>query len=308
MYQFSLSFKGFDGDLEKRQDEIRSKFLELIHYDRTPGGKLVVEKIEETEIDGLPARRYFVRKSQWDPQPVYEIPPATTPNGLTVLAFHGHGTKPFSGIYDYIPGLARRGYRVLIPILFGTMERETKGMKPDLKNMCREWEIEAHVLGPSLLGVRLYDASLSLALAMELDGVDRERIGCMGLSMGGELAIYLPAIEQRIRAIVSAGFLSTFPNFMLKIRGCQCYSIRDWPAYFDMPDIASCIAPRPLQIQKGLEDPCFDHQDVGRAFTHLKEVYQQFGVEGNTEYRSYPGKHCLNLDLADAWLREHLAV
>lgn len=306
MQGFSLSFQGYEGDLRKRQDEVRAKLLELIHYERTPSGKINVEISSEDELDGLKKRRYLVTRGEWEPQPIYEIFAPGRENGITLVTLHGHGDDPFTGIYDYVYGFARRGYRVVMPILYGKMERETKNLKPDWRDICREWSIEADALGVTLLAARLYDAHLAYDLSLELAGVDPKRIGCAGLSMGGELSLYLTATEPGIRACVSAGYLSTFAIFLLKMGGCQCYSICDWPRYFEMSDIAACVAPRPLQIQKGIDDPCFDPEDVEKAFRCLHDVYCRFGVPEACEYRTYSGSHCLNQDLADSWLRRHL--
>ncbi len=307
MHESCLSFKGYGGDYRQRRSEVLAKFLELIAYDRTPSGRVTAKLSSQDEVGELTRRRYLVRKGDWDAQPIYEVVPPAGGNGATIVTLHGHGNDPFSGIYDYVYGFARRGYRVVMPILFGTMERETKGLKPDWRNMCREWSIEADALGISVLGARLHDARLAYDLCKRLEGVDPGRIGCAGLSMGGELSLYLAAVEPGIRACVSAGFLSTFQSLLLRMRNCQCYSIRDWPRYFDMPDIAACIAPRPLQIQKGQDDGCFEASDVEQAFKHLQSVYERLGATPACEYRTYPGGHMLNQNLADAWFGRHLA-
>ncbi len=306
MHQFSLSFRGYTGDYDARRRQVLAKFLELIGYDRTPSGEVDLSLESKDMVDGLRRRRYLASRGDWDPQPIYEIMASGVGNGATIVALHGHGSDPFSGIYDYVYGFARRGYRVVMPILFGTMERETKGLKPDWRNMCREWSIEADCLGVSVLGARLYDARLAYDACMTLEGVDPNKIGCAGLSMGGELSLYLAALEPGIAACVSAGFLSTFESLLLRMRNCQCYSIRDWPRYFDMPDIAACIAPGPLQIQKGEDDPCFDAADVAQACAQVRSVYDSLGATRAFEYRTYPGGHILNQDLADEWFKRHL--
>jgi len=302
--QAELSFEDFEGDPRDRQKAVLRKFLELIHHERTPSGQLDFELVESDEESGLVRRKYEASQEPWAPQPVYEFTNPELDNGITLVALHGHGDDPFTGIYDYIPGLAGRGYRVVMPILFGTMERETKGLRPDWRDMCREWSIEADALGVTLIAARLHDAHLAYLLAMELEGVDRERIATIGLSMGGELSLYLTAIEKGIRACVSAGFMSSFGSLLLDKRNCQCYSIRDWPRYFDMPDIAGCIAPRPVLVLKGTDDPCLDPEDAEQAFERLKDIYRRFDAADSCSYRTYPGTHCLNQDLADTWLRE----
>jgi fermentation-respiration switch protein FrsA (DUF1100 family) len=296
------------GDLAGWQQKVRARLLELIDYDRTPhrAGIDIVDTAS-TEIDGTRQVRHLVQPGAWAPQPIYVLTPAKGAlNGVTLITLHGHGNDPFAGIYTYVRELARRGYRVVMPILYGKMERETKGLRYDPRAVCASWSIDADALGTSLLGARLFDATLAYRLARQVPGVDRQRIACLGLSMGGELSLYLAAVEPQIRACVSAGFLSTFGSLLLERGNCQCYSIRDWPRYFDMPDIAGCIAPRPLQVQKGESDPCFDAQDVADAFSAVQRVYAAFGRPQAAQYVTYPGGHCLNVDLALAFLQAHL--
>ena len=51
---------------------------------------------------------------------------------------------------------------------------------------------------------------------------------------------------------------------------------------YDLPDIAGCVAPRPLQ--KGVDDPFFDPADVERAFAHLQRSYDTARAPRNVEY------------------------
>jgi dienelactone hydrolase len=306
---FSLGFHaGRGSDLVSWQEEVRSQLLELICYHRTPyDAELKIVDVESSEIEDTHQVRYLVKPGSWEPQPVYVLTPVNRKlNGVTLITFHGHGDDPFGSIYTYVRELARRGYRVVMPILYGKMERETKGLNYDPRAVCASWSIDADTLGTSLLGARLFDGVLAYRLAGQLSGVDRERIACIGLSMGGELSLYLAAIEPDIRACVSAGFLSTFRSLLLERGNCQCYSIRDWPRYFDMPDIVGCIAPRPLQIQKGESDPCFDSQDVANAFDAVQQIYDVCSQPENAQYVTYPGGHCLNVDEAEAFLMAHL--
>jgi dienelactone hydrolase len=112
------------------------------------------------------------------------------------------------------------GYRVVMPVLYGKMERETKGLPYDPRAICASWSIDADALGTSLLGARLFDATLAYRFARQRPDVDGERIACIGLSMGGELSLYLAAIEPEIRVCVSAGFPSTFGSLLLELGNC----------------------------------------------------------------------------------------
>lgn len=316
LQSFAYGFdQAYDGDLGTWQSALRAKFLEALDFGNTPHDGFRVVEATVKESGGLRETRYLVEPAPWAPQPIYEIAPAGRPNGITLLAFHGHGSPERmlrDGMYYYIWELARRGYRVILPILFGKQEREERNMPyadaRDAMAVCASWSVEADALGVSLLGVRLFDTMLAFQLAKTLPDVDSTRIGSVGLSMGGELAIYLPAILPEIQCTVSAGFLCSFHSGLIRLRTfCQCYSIRGWPQMFDMPDIAGCVAPRPMQVQKGLDDGCIDPVDAAEAFAKVQRIYQAAGAEENVGYVTYPGGHSLNVDEAEKWFRTHMS-
>lgn len=301
-----LSFANRTTDPITWQQYVRAKLFELTQSDHIPQAYWRVLEVTESEVRGVLRRRHLIQYGSWPPQPIYELLPAGGElNGRTLIAFHGHGHEPFGGIYVYLDELPQRGYRCVMPILFGTMERQTLGLgrKPPTE-LCREWLIEADRFGVSLLGLRLFEGWLAYQFALSLPGVDPRRIGSVGLSMGGQLALYLAAIEPAMRNCVCAGFLCTFDGLLIRKRNCHCYSIRDWPSWFDMPDIAGCVAPRPLLTLKGEDDACFFADDVQEAADRVAEVYRAFGPVQNFCYATYPGKHCMNVDMADQWLQQ----
>ena len=308
--KFSLGFEHQGSGKEQLirwQGQVRAKLLDLIHYPtaQAESGFCTVSS-EKKAVEGVEQIRHLVQGGGWAPQPIYEFLPPDNANRGTLITFHGHGKDPFTDIYTYVRELARHGYRVFMPILFGKMERATKGPPEDPNEHCGVWSVDADALGSTLLGLRLFDGSLAYRFAQSLPGVDSDRIGTIGLSMGGELALYLAAIQPNIRVCVSAGFLSTFKSLLFDRGNCPCYSIRDWPRHFDMPDIVGAIAPRPLQIQKGYDDPCFDSDDVQRAYERVAGIYGAFGAADLTRYETCPGRHCLHVDKAEAWFAEHL--
>jgi len=310
--RLKLSFANCQMDLEKWQTQVRSKLLELTYFDDIPKESWELTETTEKEVNGVLRRRHLVRYGDWEPQPIYEsLPVSGKLNGITMVAFHGHGDETFCEFYNYLTELPRRGYRFITPILFGHMERQTLPLgKCFPTEYCREWMLDADKLGVSLLAMRLLDSRLAYEFALSLSEVNPEKIGCIGLSMGGELAMYLAAIEPGIKFSISAGFLSTFEGFLMGKyggkRGCHCYSIRSWPKWFEMPDIVGCIAPRPLLALKGRTDPCFSTEDVEEAVRQVGKIYEACDASENFQYQTYPGEHCLNEDIADEWLRRFL--
>ncbi len=299
-----LQFTNGISDLAAWRRQVRSKLLELTGFTALPNYQWEITDIIEKEEAERIHRRYSIRCGNEMEQPIYEfLPPKGKYNGITLIAFHGHGNSLEDPIYDYLHELPRLGYRLVTPVLYGCMERQTLPIiKQGAVEQCRIWSVHADRRGASLLGIRLQDARLAFELAVSLEGVNPERIGCIGLSMGGEMALYYAAVETRVAFSVSAGFFSSFDGLLFKKPNCQCYSIRGWANWLDMPDIAACISPRPLLILRGYDDPWVDKEDAACAFRRLKKIYAAAGAETNCSYREFPGEHQLNTKIAQRWI------
>jgi hypothetical protein len=80
--------------------------------------------------------------------------------------------------------------------------------------------------------------------------VDAERMGCAGLSLGGEMAMWLGAMDPRMKAVVSSGFLTTMEGID-NDSCCLCWKFPGLMENFQFCDIYSMIAPRALMCQNG---------------------------------------------------------
>lgn len=87
-----------------------------------------------------------------------------------------------------------------------------------------------------LMGERLWDLIRCVDYIESLPQVDRSRIGCAGLSLGGEMAMWLGAMDERIAATVSAGFLTTMDQ--LEQNHCMCWK---FPGLRELVDFADKI-------------------------------------------------------------------
>ena len=106
----------------------------------------------------------------------------------------------------------------------------------------------------TLMGERLWDVMRCVDYLASRPQVDASRIGCAGLSLGGEMAMWLGAMDDRVQAVVSSGFLTTVAN--LRQGHCPCWDFPGLTENFDFSDIYSLIAPRALLCQVGeLEMP-----------------------------------------------------
>ena len=131
--------------------------------------------------------------------------------------------------------------------------------------------------------------------------VDPDRIGCAGLSLGGEMTLYLAACDPRIKVACVACFLTSFKGTFLKEAHCTCGYVPKMARDFEHVDIASLIAPNPLMIQAGNLDPSFLVEDAMEAYTELLELYQMLDVANFVTLDVFEGGHEFHLDPVLAW-------
>src|SRR5262249_1808945 len=136
-------------------------------------------------------------------------------------------------------------------------------------------------------------------LLASLPEVDRERIGCIGHSLGGHNTLFVSAFEPRIKvAVTSCGF-DSFLDYMggdiTGWTGARSYMpkiITDFGKDphrmpFDFPEVLAAIAPRPAFINAPLHDSNFRVESVKKCVAAAASVYRLFGSESNL-VASYP--------------------
>ena len=130
----------------------------------------------------------------------------------------------------------------------------------------------------TLPGERLWDLIRCVDLLQIMPEVDENRIGCAGLSLGGEMAMWLGAMDPRIYGTVSSGFLTRMDQ--MEKNHCMCWKFPGLRELVDFADIFSLIAPRPLQCQNGIAESA-DQFPVFVAINALREImpiYKDFGM------------------------------
>src|SRR5690606_33489392 len=96
---------------------------------------------------------------------------------------------------------------------------------------------EVDEAGRTLMGERLWDVMRCADYVATLDRVDADRLGCAGLSLGGEMAMWLGAMDPRMRVTVSSGFLTSVEN--MRNRHCPCWDFPGLTENFAFSDIYS---------------------------------------------------------------------
>jgi dienelactone hydrolase len=161
-------------------------------------------------------------------------------------------------------------------------------------------------------GVMLWDDLRTLDYLASRPEVDRQRLACVGLSVGGYRSFLLAALDQRIKAAVDVGWMTAFAptlrRHVINTVGLT-FHIPGLYRYLDFPDLAALVAPRSLLVINGSKDALFPAEGVEKAFRKIEACYRKASVPDRQRCRLYDAPHQFNVEMqAEAWewLATHL--
>lgn len=163
-------------------------------------------------------------------------------------------------------------------------------------------------------GVIFWDDARSVDYLCTRPEVDKNRIGCVGLSVGGLRSCHLAALDDRIKAAVVVGWMASFPTQLQRhIRSTIGHTklVPGLSRYLDYPDVASLAMPSALLVINGSRDGLFNLKGVHASFDKLTACYKKAGIPNKFRGRLYDTPHEFNLEMqAEAWqwLKDHLAA
>ena len=194
--------------------------------------------------------------------------------------------------YDYGLQMAKAGYLTIIPELRGFGERRD-GVDPfPGRDACNVNFIKGALFGSYMLGLNVWDIMRVIDYLETRPEVDPKRIGMMGLSYGGTMTTFTAAVDVRIAAADVMGYVNPWAEFAVKRANfCGIQLLPEVYKYFDTPDIAGLIAPRPLLLEMGIYDDCFYIQDQLAGSEQVKAVYQAAGSESCFWREIHAGGH-----------------
>jgi dienelactone hydrolase len=227
--------------------------------------------------------------------------------------------------------IARRGYAVLVHdgFLFGSRRIRYADVPARLRGNLRERHPESSkevgeyndwaggqetVVAKSLFcagttwpGVFLAEDRMALDILCARRDVDSERVACGGLSGGGLRTVFLAGMDDRVRAALCMGFMTTWQDFLLH----KSFT-HTWMSYLplaprdlDFPEILGLRVPLPTLVQNCWQDSLYTPEGMREADRILRAVYAKAGAPEAYETRFYEGGHKFDLPMqADAfdWL------
>lgn len=274
--------------------------------------------LEIVKEDGY-TRQLIEYASDGDKVTAFLLLPEVLGNNPAILINHQHNREHHLGksevcglagnpLQAFGPELARRGFVVLAPdsICFEARRKDTSVEGFDFWQHFNEVCYRI-IRGEYLMKKVLEDAMRGITLLSKLPFVDKERIGTLGHSYGGNTVLFLAALDERIAFGCASGSACTYENRMQNDVGIEMASvIPGFHGKYDIDDLVACMAPRKLLIVSAEEDKY--SMDAGDIVERASKFYEEQAALQNLQHKRYPGGHALTRERFDfivEWIDEN---
>jgi dienelactone hydrolase len=282
---------------EAWQKRLRAKLTELVGGFPAPRAALQTQTLEARDFPAY-RREKFVFESRpglfvlgYLLTPRDSAPPHAA---VICVPGHGRGVDDIVGIdaqgrdrtnkpgyqHDFAIQVVEHGMAAVAiePLAFGCRRDPVTRKKGAEATACQPSAGAALLLGQTMLGWRVYDVMRAIDWIETRKELDAHRVGCMGISGGGEVTTFAAALEPRIRAAMISGYLNTFRDCIMSLSHCIDNYVPGILNWAEMYDVAGLIAPRPLFVESGTKDDIFPIEASKASFARVQKVYEVFGA------------------------------
>ncbi len=243
---------------EDSRQEVLLHLGRLLHCHRTDQA-LGVRKRVTTERKG-----YRIEKLEFISEPGIYIPawvfiPSANRTEKTSLLYVSDAGKEAEGMeFGVLESLTLKGNLVIAVDVRGIGETppphdpqiRAGGEFSHLFDVETAMSYMAWWMNQSLLGMRIQDVIRSVDYVLSRPDVDRETVRIVGKGMGALWVLFAAALDRRIHSVICEGGLLSYQSLAFVDRYTQGANtfIRDVLLYFDLPDVAACVADRNLVL------------------------------------------------------------
>jgi len=294
---------------------LKSKLSELLG--RKPVKVKPNVKVEyEIDCGAFIDRRFVFSAEAGVEVPCHLLVPKEAPSPLPLMiCLQGHSTgmhislgrpkyegdaESIAGGRDFALQAVREGFAAL------ALEQRCFGERSDsrpkeartVNSSCHHASMCELLVGRTMLGLRVWDVSRAIDALGEFEGLDMDRIACMGNSGGGTVSYYAACTDDRIKAVMPSCSVCTFKSSIGAVDHCQCNYIPGIMNYVEMGELAGLIAPKSLLVVAGRKDPIFPIAGVKECFASVQAIYKAEGHPANCRLVLGPDGHVFYPDLA----------
>ena len=227
-----------------------------------------------------------------------------------VYCFHQHGGNRLLGKSEvvglagdpdqaYAAELAERGFITLAPDAICFEDRCLDKEFPEYSHL---HQLHMRLIyGQTLLGKVLHDVSAGIDVLQAVAEVDASRIGFIGHSYGGRMALFAPVFDRRIKASVCSCGSTNYRD----MDGIQFdFVLPGILRHGDIEDIVRLIEPTSILILGG------DQDKWSTGIESLVEYVRSAFRQGVLDFEVFPGGHRFSQNMRErayAFLAKHLA-
>ncbi len=246
-----------------------------------------------------------------------------------------HQAQYYSGL-GWANEVAKRGYVVLVHDTFPFASRRVRvsevservragGVDPEPTDLdgiakynrfARDHEdvMEKSLIsaGTTWPGVYLVEDQRALDVLAARPEVDKDRLGCAGLSGGGMRTVFLGGLDPRIKVAIAVGFMTTWREFLLDKAFTHTWMtyVPLLPKELDFPEILALRAPAATMVLNCRQDQLYTMPEMERADAMIADTFRRAGVADRYKSIYYEGGHKFDremqrdaFDWFDRWLK-----
>lgn len=254
-----------------------------------------VMQLNFEDMDNYQLTKYSMNALDGDQIIFYELLPKTVVDKIpAVIIIPGRGNQGALDVinkpselsdYYYHNGIAehivKAGYAVYVIENRGYGERaiDAGSLCPGVDIFCsgKLFRDQLNSLGYNLIDLQATDTTQLLKHVRHLEYVDSDNIAIAGLSLGAGLTMMVTALNEEVKSAIMASGITDVYHSWGSGRGGQL-------KYYDTPDIVSTIAPRPIYLSYGSQEPLpqfsFEAETL-YSVNKIKNAYDLFDAEEN---------------------------
>ena len=285
-------------DFDKWKQTVISKFQEIHKIPTLSSIRLFpTEKIFTKKRENYVVTKYSTKAQDGDLIFFYELlPHKIKENNPTLFIVPGSGNQGARDVIDmpskfskyyYQQGIgdkiANEGYIVYVIENRGWGERTI-----DAGTLCKESDVfgsgeilerQLKNLGYDLINLQIIDTLQIFKSIQSISHVNLDNMFILGITHGGKIALRSSLFLPELKGAMIASSLFSTEYFGTKGNGYTHGLLK----YFDNPDLAATISPKPLYLSWGLNEN-FPHGSEARtsySANLIKKAYSIFGLEKN---------------------------
>jgi hypothetical protein len=290
--------------------------------------------LAEWEHDGLIKQKWLIDVQKHLSATLLIARPGDLQDGEkrpAILCCHGHGTfgkEPVMGNdssadlranieehgYNYGHMMAKHGFVTYAIDWIGFGERNDSRQPnwTDIthgRDWCNIYYLHATMLGMTSLSINVTHGKAANDFASKQPWVDGDRLGVMGLSGGGTMALWMTLCDDRMKATEIICYSDLWEHF--GIRDANYCGMQVSPGLYklvDLPDLQGLIAPRPLMLTLGANDTCFKIDTAMACAQQTEKIFAAAGAGENFEIDLHKGPHGWPDNKSEAFFKKHLAL